>query len=254
MQFPVEITLGSLTLSLHFVLETLAFVIGFRYFLWLRSRQKDTISEPNRIWIIVGATAGALIFSRLLAALEQPLEFFNSEQPLLYLYANKTIVGGLLGGLMGVEIMKKFIGEKQSSGDLFTYPLVLAMVIGRVGCFSMGVHEETYGIETAWPMGMNLGDGLMRHPVSLYEILALLLFWTFMRQVEKRVRLQNGMRFQFFMIYYLLFRFLLDFIKPGYTYFWGIGSIQIACLLGLIYYRNTVTKLLLSPKKLLAHG
>lgn len=254
MQFPVEITLGSLTLSLHFVLETLAFVIGFRYFLWLRSRQKDAISEPNRIWIIVGATAGALIFSRLLAALEQPLELFNSEQPLLYLYANKTIVGGLLGGLMGVEIMKKFIGEKQSSGDLFTYPLVLAMVIGRVGCFSMGVHEETYGIETAWPMGMNLGDGLIRHPVSLYEILALLLFWTFMRQVERRVRLQNGMRFQFFMIYYLLFRFLLDFIKPGYTYFWGIGSVQMACLLGLIYYRNTVTKLLLSPKKLLAHG
>lgn len=254
MQFPVEITLGSLTLSLHFVLETLAFVIGFRYFLWLRSRQKDAISEPNRIWIIVGATAGALIFSRLLAALEQPLELFNSEQPLLYLYANKTIVGGLLGGLMGVEIMKKVIGEKQSSGDLFTYPLVLAMVIGRVGCFSMGIHEETYGIETAWPMGMNLGDGLMRHPVSLYEILALLLFWTFMQQVERRVRLQNGMRFQFFMIYYLLFRFLLDFIKPGYTYFWGIGSIQIACLLGLIYYRNTVTRLLLSPKKLLAHG
>ena len=55
-----------------------------------------------------------------------------------------TIVGALLGGLLVVEITKKIIHEKSSSGDLFTYPLILAMMIGRIGCFTSGLTEETY--------------------------------------------------------------------------------------------------------------
>lgn len=251
MTFPLEIAIGPIQLNFHFIMETLAFVIGFRFFLRLRKKQSDQISEPNRIWIIIGAAAGALLFSRLLGALEHPKNLLASDSVLLYLYSNKTIVGGLLGGLIGVELMKKLIGETKSSGDLFTYPLVLAMMIGRIGCFSMGIHEETYGIETTWITGMNLGDDLSRHPVSLYEIVVLFIFWCSMVQIEKKVVFKNGMRFQFFMIYYLIFRFLLDFIKPGYTYFWGIGSIQAACALGLLYYSPTVVKLFFQRKKLL---
>mgnify|MGYP000388872400 CR=1 FL=1 len=254
MTFPIDIAIGPIQLNLHFLMETLGFIIGFRFFLRLRKKQSDHISEPNRIWIIIGAAAGALLFSRLLGALEHPKNLLSTDHVLLYLYTNKTIVGGLLGGLMGVELTKKLIGETKSSGDLFTYPLVLAMMIGRIGCFSMGIHEETYGIETSWPTGMNLGDGLLRHPVSLYEIAALWLFWIAMLQIERRIVLKEGLRFQFFMIYYLLFRFILDFIKPGYTYFWGIGSIQLTCIIGLLYYSPTLIKLFFQRKKLLLSG
>ena len=236
MHFPVYINLLNLHFPLHAVTESLGMFIGFRYFLYLRRQQGDYIESQNRIWIIIGAIFGALAGSRILGALEKPLELWSSNNPLLYIYLNKTIVGGLTGGLIGVEVMKKVIGEKTSSGDLFVYPLMLAMIIGRIGCFTMGVHEETYGVVATLPWAMNLGDGLLRHPVALYEIIYLLGLWLLIRFISGRYTLENGAKFKLFMAGYLLFRLLLDFIKPGYRYLFGLGSIQLACIAGLIYY------------------
>ena len=236
MTFPLEIKLGNLSVSLHLLFEALGFIVGFRYYLYLRRKQTDPISDSNRMIILIGATFGAFLFSRLVGALEHPDSLMHARHPILYLYANKTIVGALLGGLLVVEIVKKVIHEKASSGDLFTYPLILAMMIGRIGCFTSGVTEETYGIETNSFLGMDLGDGLHRHPVALYEIAFLGLLWIALVYAEKRVHFGNGFRFQLFMISYLSFRFLLDFIKPHYPYILGLGIIQLCCLAGLIYY------------------
>ncbi|RBL93966.1 diacylglyceryl transferase [Chitinophaga flava] len=247
MVYPVYVSIASLHLPLHAVMETLGMFIGFRYFLYLRKRQGDQVSGDNRIWSLIGATFGALLGSRLLGSLENPPGLWQADHPLYYIYQNKTIVGGLLGGLAGVEIIKKIIGERQSTGDLFTYPLILAMIIGRIGCFSMGIYEETYGVPTSLPWGMNLGDGLHRHPVALYEIVFLLLWWQLFRYLSRRYVLVSGGRFKLLMIGYLLFRFLLDFIKPGYRFAFGLGSIQLACLAGLIYYSPVI----FSPSRLI---
>jgi phosphatidylglycerol:prolipoprotein diacylglycerol transferase len=230
--------------SLHVLFETLGMAVGFRYFLWLRSRQPDRINDVNRVWILIGAAFGALVFSRLIGALENPVNLFHSKHPLLYLYANKTIVGGLLGGLLMVEVVKKIIHERSSSGDLFTYPLILAIMIGRIGCFTSGVAEETYGIPTNCFLGMDLGDGVPRHPVALYEIAFLGLLWAGLAAIGRRVRLINGYRFQLFMVAYFAFRFFLDFIKPRYVLFAGLGTIQLCCLIGLLYYSRTIYKIL----------
>lgn len=248
MEFPVTIQLGNYPLPLHAVLETAAFFIGFRYFLYLRKRQQDPITSKSRIWVIIGAIFGALIGSRLLGSLERPYELFMTDDLWLYIYANKTVVGGFLGGLFGVELAKKIIGEKTSSGDLFVYPMILALCIGRLGCFSMGVYEETYGTETRLPWGMNLGDGLSRHPVVLYEIAFLILLWMILKKVQRNYVLGNGALFKLFMIAYLFFRFMIEFIKPHYTLSIGLSSIQLACLSGLLYY----ARFIIQPKKFLA--
>ena len=39
-----------------------------------------------------------------------------------------------------------------------------------------------------------------------------------------------------FMIAYIAFRFMLDFIKPHYTFSVGLSTIQITSLIGLGYY------------------
>jgi prolipoprotein diacylglyceryltransferase len=254
MTFPITLKPGGLTLSLHLIFETLGLAIGFRYFLFLRNRQKDRINDTNRTLIIIGATFGAFFFSRLIGALENPIALIHSKHILLYLYANKTIVGGLLGALLVVEITKKLIHEKTSSGDLFTYPLILAMIIGRIGCFSSGLSEETYGVATNSFLGIDLGDGLYRHPVTLYEMAFLGLLWLLLIAIERKVSLGNGYRFQLFMIAYLAFRFLLDFIKPHYVYFIGLGTIQLCCVIGLLYYLRTIYKTLFNFSALTTHG
>ena len=254
MTFPIDLKFGELDIHLHLLFETLGFVVGFRYFLHLRHRQRDRITDTNRSWILIGATLGALVFSRLVGALEHPNSFLHSGHPVLYLYANKTIVGGLLGGLLGVEITKKLIHEERSSGDLFTYPLIVAMMIGRVGCFTAGLSEETYGLPTTLFAGMDLGDGLHRHPVTLYEIAFLGLLWWLLASIDNRWSLKSGYRFQFFMIAYLGFRFMLDFIKPRYVYFFDMGAIQLCCLAGLLYYSRTIWRILFNFSSVTEHG
>lgn len=236
MHFPVTIELGPVKILLHIVMEWLGILIGFQYFLFLRKRKNEPIGQQNRLWILVGAVFGALIGSRVLGGLENPDEMMKAPNLFIFFYENKTIVGGLLGGLIGVEVVKKMIGENKNSGDLFVYPLLLGMIIGRIGCFSMGINEETYGIPTNTFFAINLGDGLPRHPVALYEIFFLLLLWLTLLIIERKYDLANGALFKIFMIAYLSFRFSLDFIKPHYTFSFGLSTIQIACIAGLIYY------------------
>ncbi len=236
MSFPLVFEIGSYTITAHAVLEALAFLIGFRYFLYLRKKKGDHFTTSSRIWVIIGAIFGALIGSRLLGSLERPPEWNMTDNLLMYIYSNKTVVGGFLGGLFGVELVKKIIGEKQASGDLFVFPMILALVIGRMGCFSMGVFEETYGVPSNLPWSMNLGDGLSRHPVTLYEIAFLIILWIMLNHLNKKSQMEEGGLFKLFMITYLAFRFLLDFIKPHYPVILDLSSIQLACLGGLIYY------------------
>ncbi|MGG9961674.1 prolipoprotein diacylglyceryl transferase family protein [Ferruginibacter sp. SUN106] len=240
LKFPFYITIGSTQILWHTIFETMGLFLGFRYFIFLRKKQTDPIISSNRIWILIGAIFGALIGSRIIGALENPEQLQSSKNALLYIYSNKTVVGGFLGGLFGVESVKKIIHEKKSSGDLFTYPMILGLVIGRIGCFSMGVYEETYGNSTSFIMGMNLGDNVLRHPVTLYEIAFLLLLWVTLLVFERKYVLENGARFKLFMIAYISFRFLLDFIKPHYNIITGLSTIQITCLAGLLYYLNTI--------------
>jgi phosphatidylglycerol:prolipoprotein diacylglycerol transferase len=247
LKFPVYIEIGSTQILLHVIFELLAFFVGFRYFLWLRKKQGDAIRTSNRTWVIIGAIFGALIGSRLIGGLEDPSQIGKADNIFLYFYQNKTVLGGFLGGLTGVEIVKKIINEKQASGDLFVYPMILALVIGRIGCFTMGIYEETYGTVTNLPWGMNLGDGLSRHPVSLYEMIFLILLWFCLKRIQKNISLQPGALFKLFMIAYLVFRFFLDFIKPHYTFNIGLSTIQLTCIIGLLYYSPYI----IQPKKFL---
>ncbi len=160
---------------------------------------------------------------------------------------NKTIVGGMLGGLVGVELVKKKIGVTASSGDLMVYPLILAMVIGRIGCFFAGLEDGTYGIPSNLPWAIDFGDGIRRHPTNLYEILFWLMLWLALVICEKYREFSDGSRFKLFMVSYLLFRFGVEFIKPDYFLGFGLSVIQLACITGLLYYY----KVFVYPSKLI---
>ena len=198
MNFPINITFSGVNIESHLVFELLAYSIGFRYYLYLRKKQKDTISNENRLWIFIAAGLGGLIFSRILSALEDFPTFISSTTPFYYYYSNKTVLGGLLGGLIGVEITKKILKIKESSGDLMVYPLILGMMIGRVGCFLAGLEDGTYGTESNLPWAIDLGDGIYRHPTNLYEILFLGLLWFILVKLEKKYTFSNGSKFKLF--------------------------------------------------------
>jgi prolipoprotein diacylglyceryltransferase len=126
------------------------------------------------------------------------------------------------------------------------YPLILAMIIGRIGCFLAGLDDGTYGNPSKLPWAVNFGDGTPRHPTNLYEILFWVILWIALYNIEKRKQLADGARFKIFLASYLLFRFLIEFIKPDYFFSFGLSVIQLVCLAGILYYY----KVFLYPAKL----
>ncbi len=235
MVFPVEIHVGSAHIHVHLLCEMLAYTLGYRFYTWLRARTQDLIGDENRLWIFIGAAFGAFWGSHILGSLEQPIP--AGGLTFLYFFANKTIVGGFLGGLAGVEITKKVLGVYTSSGDLMTYPIILALIIGRLGCHFEGLNDGTYGLPSTLPWAIDFGDGIPRHPVNLYEIVWLLTLAFLIFTLEKPRPLRNGRRFQIFMIGYLAYRLGIEYFKPAH--YWpgiGLSSIQIACAGGLLYY------------------
>jgi len=240
---PFEPIIFGIKINIHLVLEYLAFFIAFRYYLSLRRSTTDAISNKNRLSIILGAIIGAFIGSRLIGFLENPMIEFTSYNT-IHLLNTKSIMGGLFGGLIGVEASKKIIKEKQSSGDLFVFPIIAGIIIGRIGCFLSGVKEFTYGRETNFVMGMDLGDGLSRHPTALYEIVFLFLLFILLKKINFFTKEENGLLFKIFMISYFGFRFLIEFIKPNIFYVMGLSSIQWLCITCWIYYIPTFKKMI----------
>jgi phosphatidylglycerol---prolipoprotein diacylglyceryl transferase len=239
---PFEPTVFGIKVNMHLVFEYLAFFIAFRYYVSLRKLTNDQISDRNRLSIILGAIVGAFVGSRLMGFLENPMVTININN-VVQLLNTKSIMGGLFGGLIGVETAKKLINEAYSSGDLFTLPIIVGIFIGRIGCFLSGTNEFTYGNETNFITGMNLGDGLLRHPTSLYEIVYLLILFTFLKSFTTFTEKESGLLFKVFMILYFGFRFFIEFIKPNVFYVLGLSSIQWLCIICLTYYFPTVKKI-----------
>lgn len=242
MSFPVYFWLGSVRLHPHILFESLAYAVAFR--LLLRNIRKDSVSPAQRSSVIVGGMVGALVGAKALVLL-QHIDFIwqNWQQLFLVLLQGKTVVGALLGGLIGVELTKKLIGVTRSTGDVFVYPLIVGTAVGRIGCFLTGLSDRTYGIPTTLPWGVDFGDGIPRHPTQLYEILFLVILMIFLRSRSRYPR-QDGDLFKFYLVAYLGFRFLIDFIKPDFHPIIGMSAIQIACLLGLLYYCRSIPQML----------
>ena len=244
-------------------------------YLTLRRRFGDPVETPLRWAAVAAAVAGAALGSKFLYWLEDPQQTLENLHNPAYWIGGKTIVGALIGGLATVELMKRYIGLRTSTGDLYAIPLALGIAIGRVGCFLTGLSDNTYGTPTSLPWGVDFGDGIRRHPTQLYEIIFLFALIPFLYFVLHTVILSAGSAkgsgadpeskdpyssrvpssgtgrtpafvpgdaFKVFMVAYMTLRLLDDFIKPYPRIFLGLGGIQWACVLTLLYYSRDVAR------------
>jgi phosphatidylglycerol---prolipoprotein diacylglyceryl transferase len=226
----------------HLAFETGGFSVGGLLY-W---RTSNAVTQPPDRWtrwgLLAGAAVGAAVGSRGLYM----LQYWSAlaGQPLAMWLGGKTIVGGLLGAIVGVEVAKRALNWNTSTGDGFVLPVMVAIAIGRVGCQLSGLSDLTYGNVTTLPWGWNYGDGLPRHPTALYEILGIIALAVLL--TVARFTTRRGDHFRAFIVGYLLLRFCLDFLKPPFgaasagalvPELWGaLSAIQWVCLAGLAYY------------------
>lgn len=226
-------------MTAHGLLEWSGMALGA--YLWrrsLRSEQPATAAKrPVGMGLVVGLLLGAALGNKLVFFIERPdlwLAFWREGQPLVM---GQSIVGGLLGGLLGIEIAKRLSGHTESTGDRLVTPLVVGIAVGRIGCLLAGLHDDTYGLPTALPWAVDLGDGIARHPSPLYEILFLGLLGGVLHRAAAWLAGVPGLRFKLFLWAYLLWRLLGDGLKPvRVEYPGGLSGIQWVCLVALVLY------------------
>ncbi len=207
---------------------------------WSLSKN-DGITPQRREYLLIGAGLGALIGSRLIGALENPTLFLHPPVALYY-YASKTIIGGIAGGILGMEVAKLIIGHKNSTGDKITIPLIVSIIIGRIGCLFTGVTDGTVGDPCNFFWCFNQGDGIARHPTSLYEIIFLCGILIYFIFIKKKVW-PSGVLFRFFVVSYFTLRFFIEFIKPTHQLALGLSVIQVVCFLYVVWYLYDISRI-----------
>jgi phosphatidylglycerol:prolipoprotein diacylglycerol transferase len=247
----------------HFIFESLAYFVAFRIYLAHRKSQGDFLGTTTRWSIVAAAFVGAVLGAKLLYLLENPAETLRRWNDVTYLLQGKTMVGALAGGTLAVELTKLRIGVKRRTGDLFAIPITIGIAIGRVGCFLAGKLDDTYGLPTALPWGLDLGDGIPRHPVQLYEVAAMLGLALCLSRISPP-RFAEGDRFRIFMLAYFAWRLFVDSLKPGVR-FDGLTLLQWVCAAGLLFYTPDLVRMMSAslkwqklksrkPKEPLLHG
>lgn len=216
----------------HLIFECAAYAIGLGLY-WRRLKHSESLqdNELAALWIATAAILGAAVGSKLVFWLERPEIAFAAFPSPVNLMIGKTIVGGLVGGWIGVELAKKIHGIRSSTGDTFVLPLVVGISVGRLGCFFAGIDDGTYGLPTTGWWGVDMGDGSRRHATALYEILAIWIIYAGVCRVKERC--EKGERFKLLMLGYFLFRLGVEYLKPrGYLYIEQFSGIQVVALLG----------------------
>lgn len=212
--------------------------------LWRHALRREGRSplQPGSYAVLVGLLLGAALGNKAVFLAERP-DLLQRLWAGELIWPGQSIVGGLLGGLVGVELAKRLTGQARSTGDAMVLPIALGLCLGRVGCLLAGLHDSTYGLPTVLPWGVDFGDGQLRHPTQLYEIaFVAALAWVLWRQ---RVHLAAvpGLAFKLFLAGYLAWRLAIDALKPvPVAYPLGWSGIQWVCALALLAYLPLVLR------------
>jgi len=152
-----------------------------------------------------------------------------------------SVAGALVGAIFAVELYKAFRGLKGSTGVIFVGSFATGVAIGRWGCLFAGLPDRTYGVPTTLPWGVNLGDGISRQPVQIYESLSMALFLAvFVAGLAVRAPWAMRRGFYVLCIWYGAQRFVWEFLKPYPPLVGPFNLFHLLCgglvAYGVVYY------------------
>ena len=220
-------------MNIHLFFDLLAYGVGTVLSWRVFHSPKPFIANENiryayYMFAIIGAVVGAIALGSL--------NLYYSLEPRETLFLGKSILGAIVGATLTIEIFKKVMKIQGSTGAYFVPSLVVGIAIGRLGCFFSGLKDYTYGIETSSIFGYDFGDGVLRHPVQLYEsfTMGLFFFYALYLYLKKRAYFEAYIFYQFILLYATQ-RFVWEFLKPYETVGVGLNVFQFFSL-GLMVY------------------
>ncbi len=195
---------------------------------WLRAREKRVATQGFALlalWALCGGVLGAKLAQWMLELgldfWQRPLEFFSLQS------GGRTILGGVAGGWLGVDLGKRHLAIRRSTGDLFALAIPAGEAVGRVGCYFNGC---CYGKSCSLPFAI-YQHGVWRHPTQIYAALAsALIFIVLWRARDKWPHEGDG--WKAFLVLWGAARFVVEAFRAhdGEASAGGISSAQWMCL------------------------
>ena len=217
---------------LHLLFDVLAWAAGFvtarLLYHWRLRSVGDRIAARITIGYGIALVGGAILGAVLLGSA------YSLRQGVPHL--SHSVAGALAGAIVAIELYKAFAGIRGSTGVIWVGSLCVGIAVGRLGCLFAGLTDDTFGIPTNLPWGIDLGDGIPRHPVQLYESASMLAFLAFyLAALRRRAQWTTTRAFYWFIGWYAAQRFVWEYFKP---YPRLIGSLDVfqLCALGLLAY------------------
>lgn len=243
--------LAKLNMSTFTIFLAIAIVVLVYYFIYaLEKKRGYSREETNKFLILFAISLGiTYLFAIFFDAL---FHYFENG----ILDGGITFIAGFLGGLATFVILIYYFVKSERKNilailNLIIPGVILAHAIGRIGCFSVGC---CYGLPTDsifgvyFPEGTNpYADGIREHihPTQMYE--AIFLFGLFF--ILKLKYFKNN-EFSYYLIFYGIFRFILEVFFRGDNrgLIFGIAPSAILSVVmfligvGILVYTNILNK------------
>lgn len=176
-------------------------------FLFEKKQVQTKQLMPLFLGIFISAWIGAKLFFLVFSSQNKIYQYLYADY--FWLGGGFVFYGGLIFGLifylLWCLVFKKF---DIKNSYLLAPGQVFGHAIGRVGCFLTGC---CYGSQCDLPWKVFM-DGVYRHPVQLYEAVALFVLGTFSLKWVERENAHQKVLINY-LLYYSFIRFVVEFFR-----------------------------------------
>ena len=230
---PVALQLFSLEIRWYSLSYIFGILFGWLYCkkLLIKDRRQLDLFDDLITYIIIGVILGGRLGYVLFY---NPIYYLNNIFEILMIWnGGMSFHGGLLGTMLATYLFcKKNEINSFIFLDLISMSAPIGIFLGRISNF---INSELYGRETDlfWGFKFLKVDELVRHPSQIYEaffegiVLFVLLNFVF----KKFLNLKPGIISALFLIFYSIFRFVIEFTREPDAH---IGFILLNLSLGQV--------------------
>lgn len=251
--YPILLEYGPIRIGSYGVTLAVAFLSAF---LLINDQFRRNNCDVELAWDLhFYAIFGGMIGSRLLFIFENFRAFLADPLSMVFSTTGFSVLGGYILALALCIWRVRSSGEPFFKiADIYVPGMALGYAIGRLGCIVAG--DGCYGIPCNLPWAMSFPEGLVStlsaensslsatfsqlfpgqpvpvdihvHPTPLYEslsttfLLIILLFAAW--------RPGSGRRFAFFLTWFGVSRFFVEYIRLNPFIYWGLSSSQFLSL------------------------
>jgi len=211
---------------------TMLLAIMLSAYYWIKMSRSD-----GQLPLIYFCALGCAFLGAKIAYLVSEGWLHTGDDRWIHWLSGKSITGALLGGYVGVEVFKKWLGYQRITGDRFALIVPLSIILGRLGCLIQGCCQ---GIICQLPAGITRWPAV---PVEVGFNFAAILAFAWMRWKK----IQTWQHFHLYLIGYGIFRFLHEFLRATPKPFAGLSGYQLiatlTAVIGLLAYFKRRQKL-----------